>query len=143
MSKWVHNVHILVNAHSLTDQWLQFFELSGEMNRWRLKNPNTWNNDISTLIFCEWHNLLTKSILESYKTSHCIGLSILSKMAVLRLASYLEPVEPRGQGGHFSHPHTVLPNGVKVAVSDWSQKCQKLTKVGLACSLQLYWMYFI
>ena len=33
---------------------------------------------------------------------------------------------------------TVLPNGVKVAVSDQSQKCQKLTKVGLACSLQLY-----
>ena len=33
---------------------------------------------------------------------------------------------------------TVLPNGVKGAVSDWSQKCQKLTKVGLACSLQLY-----
>ena len=33
---------------------------------------------------------------------------------------------------------TVLPNGVKVAVSDQSQKCRKLTKVGLACSLQLY-----
>ena len=32
---------------------------------------------------------------------------------------------------------TVLSNGVKVAVSDQSQKCQKLTKVGLACSLQL------
>ena len=40
-------------------------------------------------------------------------------------------------------PPTVLPNGVKVAVSDQSQKCQKLTKVGLACSLQLNWMYFI
>ena len=26
---------------------------------------------------------------------------------------------------------TVLPNGVKVAVRDKSQKCQKLTKVGL------------
>ena len=33
---------------------------------------------------------------------------------------------------------TVLPNGVKVAVSDRNQKCQKQTKVGSACSLQLY-----
>ena len=38
----------------------------------------------------------------------------------------------RGRGG------TVLPIGVKVAVSDQSQKCQKLTKVGLDFSLQLY-----
>ena len=51
----------------------------------------------------------------------------------------------------FGHAHgiktvmqedTVLPNGVKVAVRDQSQKCQKLTKVGLTCSLGLYWMYF-
>ena len=41
-------------------------------------------------------------------------------------------MDKKGGGG------TVLPNGVKVAVSDQSQKCQKLTKVGLACSLQLY-----
>jgi hypothetical protein len=34
-------------------------------------------------------------------------------------------------------PCTQLPNGVKVAVSDSSQKCQKLTKVALTCSLQL------
>ena len=33
---------------------------------------------------------------------------------------------------------TVLPNEVKVAVMGQSRKCQKLTKVGLACSLQLY-----
>ena len=33
---------------------------------------------------------------------------------------------------------TVLPNRVKVAVSGQSEKCQKLKKVGLACSLQLY-----
>ena len=47
----------------------------------------------------------------------------------------------------FGHAHgiktvmqedTVLPNGVKVAVRDQSLKCQKLTKVGLACSLELY-----
>ena len=33
---------------------------------------------------------------------------------------------------------TQLPNGVKVAVCDQSKKCQKLTKVDLTCSLQLY-----
>ena len=33
---------------------------------------------------------------------------------------------------------TELTNGVKVAVSGNSQKSQKLTKVGLAPSLQLY-----
>ena len=37
-----------------------------------------------------------------------------------------------------THTHTQLPNGVKVAVCDQSQKCQKLTKVDLTCSLQLY-----
>ena len=35
-------------------------------------------------------------------------------------------------------PCTQLPNGVKVAVSDQSQKCQKLTKVDLACNLHSY-----
>ena len=38
---------------------------------------------------------------------------------------------------------TVLPNGVKVAVSDNSQKCQKLTNMGLTSDLQLFLMYFI
>ena len=42
----------------------------------------------------------------------------------------------RGEG-------TVLPNGVKVAVSDNSQKCQKLTNMGLTSGLQLFLMYFI
>ena len=38
---------------------------------------------------------------------------------------------------YFDHD-TQLPNGVKVAVSDQSQNCQKLTKVDLTCSLHLY-----
>ena len=39
--------------------------------------------------------------------------------------------------GQFDPP-TELPNGVKVAVSDNSRECQKLTKVGLASGLQLF-----
>ena len=34
----------------------------------------------------------------------------------------------------YSDPSTVLSNGVKVAESSNYQKCQKLTKKGLACS---------
>ena len=45
--------------------------------------------------------------------------------------------------GPLPRPHTVLPNGVKVAVSDNGQKCQKLTNVGLTSGLQLFLMYFI
>ena len=43
----------------------------------------------------------------------------------------------------YSDPSTVLSNGVKVAESSNYQKCQKLTKKGLACSWHSHWMYFI
>ena len=50
---------------------------------------------------------------------------------------------PNRQGRRNRGGGTELPNGVKVAVSDNSQKCQKLTNMGLTSGLQLFLMYFI
>ena len=41
------------------------------------------------------------------------------------------------------HSHTVLRFEVKVAVWDFSWMFQKLPKIVLICSLDLYWMYFV
>ena len=120
------------------------------MNRSAESKVNSLDKSLTAFILVsyEFRNFIG-SFETSLQTKHMINSKFAEeKHHNLREALFggiqqLSTWTRREEGGSAKSPRlstqvTVLQNGVKVAVSNQSQKCQKLTKLSLACSLRLY-----